>query len=176
MMTRSEAKAVLIAWKEASRRINTACRRKGLLVQKLHTLPELSGSAAVNITVAGKDCFGNPTQEPGLAFLPHGTGTSDPTARLAAQRSELESEINALSAEVDALEVFYWEVLQAVTRLDSSHAKLLHLHYCTSNPGYTSPEGKAPYFYRLRCAVEAFQTLEPIHIPDDLKESDRNAI
>lgn len=170
MMTRSEAKAILIAWKEATRRINAACRRKGLLVQKLHTLPELSGSAAVDITVAGKDVFGNPTREPGLAFLPHGTGTSDPTARLATQRSELSAEIDALGKEVDSLEGFYWEVLRAVSRLEPPHAKILHLHYCTANPGYTTQEGKDAYFYRLRCAVEAFQAMDPILIPDDLKE------
>lgn len=170
MMTRSEAKAVLIAWKEADYRIKSACRRKGVLVQKLKTLPELSGSAAVNITVAGTDRFGNPVKEPGFAYLPHGSGTGDPTARVADKRLEYQAEIDALTQEVSALEVFYWEVLRAVCSLPVAHARLLHLHYCTRDPGYSTPKGKKDYFDRLRDAVSAFQSMSPIPIPDDLNK------
>lgn len=175
-MTRSEAKAILIAWKEAARRINAACRQKGMLVQKLSTVSELSGSSAVSITIKSTDESGSVTTEAANAFLPHGSGTSDPTARVAERRMALEATINELTEEVDILEDFYMGVLKAISRLPESHAKILHLHYCTSNPGYTTPAGKSIYFYRLRCAVEAFQALDEIAIPDILKESDTNAL
>lgn len=175
-MTRSEAKAILIAWKEAARRINAACRQKGLLVQKLSTVSELSGSSAASITIKSTDESGSTTTEAANVFLPRGSGTSDPTARVAEQRMALEAMVNELTEEVDILEDFYMGVLRVIARLPEPHAKILHLHYCTSNPGYTTPNGKSIYFYRLRCAVEAFQALDKIAIPDILKEDDRDAV
>ena len=171
MMTRSEAKSVLIAWKEAAKRINTSCRRKGLLIHKLSTMSELSGSNAVDVTLTSHDSSGNIIKEPGFAFLPRGNSTSDPTARIAEQRSVVKAEIDALDEEIDTLEDFYMEVLRMVGRLAEADAKILHLHYCAGRPGYTTPEGKSIYFNRLRRAIAAFQELDAPPIPDELKEA-----
>lgn len=176
MMTRSEAKAVLVAWREASKQISAACRNKALLLKKLSNLSELSGSPAVDITITGKDSTGNIVSEPGFAFLPRGNSTGDPTARVAEQRMEYQRNLDALTAEVDVLEDYYMAVLRLVALLPEPHAKILHLHYCTANPGYTTPAGKAIYFQRLRNATEAFQALDAPTIPDILKEDDPRAL
>lgn len=175
-MTRSEAKAVLIAWRGAAKQLPPACRNKALLLKKLSNLSELSGSPAVDITVRGIDSAGNIVSVPGYAFLPRGNSTGDPTARVAEQRMEIRRDLDAITAEVDVLEDYYMAVLRLVVQLPEAHAKILHLHYCTANPGYTTSEGKENYFNRLRAATTAFQALDAPPIPDILKEDDRDAV
>lgn len=171
MMTRSEAKSVLIAWKEAAKRINFAHRRQGLLIHKLSTMPELSGSNAVDVMITSHDDSGNEIKEPGFAFLPRGNSTSDPTARIAEQRSTMKDEIAALDEELSTLEDFYMDVLRLVASLDKEDAKLLHIHYCVGKP-YTTTAEKNGYYNRLRSAVSAFQQLDAPIIPDELKENE----
>ena len=175
-MTRSEAKAVLVAWKKAARALSAACRSKALLLKKLSNLSELSGSPAVDITVTGKDSTGNIVSEPGYAFLPRGNSTGDPTARVAEQRMEIKRDLDAITAEVDVLEDYYMAVLRLVTQLPEAHAKILHLHYCTANPGYTTSAGKENYYNRLRAATTALQALDAPPIPDILKEDDPDGL
>ena len=128
-MTRSEAKAQLIAWGEAARQITSLTRRKAALQRSLDAIPAISGSHPEPcIIITHND--GKPVTEAAYAYQPRGSVTSDPTASAAIQRDSLSTRLDELTARLDVMEPYYLGVLRAVLELPAKDAQLLHLHYC----------------------------------------------
>ena len=161
-MTRSEAKAQLIAWGEAARQITSLTRRKAALQRSLDAIPAISACHPEPCTIV-HTVDGKPVTEAANAYQPRGSGTSDPTATAALQR-------DSLSTRLDVLEAYYLGVLRAVLELPAEDAQLLHLHYCMGmRPGI---DDKQTYYYGLRKAVTAFQQLTVPEIPELLREKE----
>lgn len=168
-MTRSEAKAQLIAWGEAARQITSITRRRAAIQRSLDAIPAISAChpepCTIVHTVGGKS-----VTEAANAYQPRGSGTSDPTASAAIQRDSLSTRLDELTARLDVLEAYYLGVLRAVLELPHEGAQLLHLHYCMGvRPGI---DDKKTYYYGLRKAVTAFQQLAVPEIPELLREKE----
>ena len=161
-MTRSEAKAQLIAWGEAARQITSITRRKAALQRSLDAIPAISGGHPEPCTIV-HTVDGKPVTEAANAYQPRGSVTSDPTASAAIQR-------DSLSTRLDVLEAYYLGMLHAVLALPPDTARMLHLHYCMGvRPGI---DDKQTYYYGLRKAVTTFQQLTVPEIPELLREKE----
>ena len=169
-MTRSEAKAQLIAWGEAARQITSITRRMASIQRSLDAIPAISGGHPEPCTIV-HTIGGKPVTEAANAYQPRGSGTSDPTATAALQRDSLSKRLDELTARLDVLEAYYLGVLRAVLELPPKDAQRLHLHYCMGvRPGI---DDKQAYYYGLRKAVTAFQQLDSLpEIPELLREKE----
>lgn len=168
-MTRSEAKAQLIAWGEAARQITSITRRMASIQRSLDAIPAISASHPEPCTIV-HTIGGKPVTEAANAYQPRGSGTSDPTATAALQRDSLSKRLDELTARLDVLEAYYLGMLRAVLELPAEDAQLLHLHYCMGmRPGI---DDKQTYYYGLRKAVTAFQQLAVPEIPELLREKE----
>ena len=168
-MTRSEAKAQLIAWGEAARQITSITRRMASIQRSLDAIPAISGGHPEPCTIV-HTIGGKPVTEAANAYQPRGSGTSDPTATAALQRDSLSKRLDELTARLDVLEAYYLGMLRAVLELPAEDAQLLHLHYCMGmRPGI---DDKQTYYYGLRKAVTAFQQLTVPEIPELLREKE----
>lgn len=168
-MTRSEAKAQLIAWGEAARQITSITRRKAALQRSLDAIPAISAGHPEPCTII-THTDGKPVTEAAYAYQPRGSVTSDPTASAAIQRDSLSTRLDELTARLDVLEAYYLGVLRAVLELPPDTARMLHLHYCMGvRPG---SDDKQAYYYGLRKAVTAFQQLTVPEIPELLREKE----
>lgn len=168
-MTRSEAKAYLIAWGEAARQITSITRRKSALQRSLDAIPAISAGHPEPCTIV-HTVDGKPVTEAANAYQPRGSVTSDPTASAAIQRDSLSTRLDELTTRLDVLEAYYLGMLRAVLELPAEDAQLLHLHYCMGmRPGI---DDKQTYYYGLRKAVTAFQQLTVPEIPELLREKE----
>ena len=168
-MTRSEAKAQLIAWGESARQITSITRRMASIQRSLDAIPAISGGHPEPCTIV-HTIGGEPVTEAANAYQPRGSGTSDPTATAALQRDSLSKRLDELTARLDVLEAYYLGMLRAVLELPAEDAQLLHLHYCMGmRPGI---DDKQTYYYGLRKAVTAFQQLTVPEIPELLREKE----
>lgn len=168
-MTRSEAKAQLIAWGEAARQITSITRRKAALQRSLDAIPAISGGHPEPCTIV-HTVDGKPVTEAANAYQPRGSVTSDPTASAAIQRDSLSTRLDELTTRLDVLEAYYLGMLHAVLALPPDTARMLHLHYCMGvRPGV---DDKQTYYYGLRKAVTAFQQITVPEIPELLREKE----
>lgn len=168
-MTRSEAKAQLIAWGETARQITSITRRKAALQRSLDAIPAISAGHPEPCTII-THTDGKPVTEAAYAYQPRGSVTSDPTASAAIQRDSLSTRLDELTTRLDVMETYYLGMLRAVLELPAEDAQLLHLHYCMGmRPGI---DDKQTYYYGLRKAVTAFQQLAVPEIPELLREKE----
>lgn len=173
-MTRGEAKAVLIALKKAIRQISDDARRIAELGRRLDEEPCVGGAPPETITLV-HTVDGRKISESAYSYPPRAHSTSDPTFRIVSLRDTLSNELQGLAAEINECEDFLLEVTHALSTLPSACERVLHLHYCLGvKERFATPAEKANYFYRLRCAVTAFQRLSdtPPPIPEALRKEE----
>lgn len=152
-MTRTEAKARLVAWRVSARQMHAISRRIAILRRRKEEAATIRSSLAfeeVAVTENG----------PELAALPHGTTTGDPTARAAIKCIEIQDEMDELQRQLDQYSRYYFDVLKAtVEQLPYQDFMVLHSYYCIADSSAMPGVDSKSFFRKLRDATTMFQTV-----------------